>query len=160
MPIKDIIVKELAVSYSGVFDIHDFLDFLKKHMKRNGYDIEEKLYDAKTKASIHSIKIKWGCEKKATDYDKYNIAITIDFFDIKEGKIEGKKVVEGNLKVTIEAEHEKDYDEKWRKKPTMNFMRAVYDKFIIESKEEKLAKKLKEEANDIADDVKRYLNIN
>ena len=159
MPIKDMIVKELVVSYSGVFDIHDFLDFLKKYMKQNGYDMTEKLYDSKAKASINSIKIKWACEKKATDYDMYNIALTIDFTDIKEGKIEGKKVVEGNLKVLIEAEHEKDYDEKWRKKPTLNFMRAVYDKFIIESKEQKLAKKLKEEANDIADEIKKYLNI-
>ena len=39
-------------------------------------------------------------------------------------------------------------------------MRAVYDKFIIESKEQKLAKKLKEEANNIADEIKKYLNIN
>lgn len=159
MPIKDMVVKELVVSYEGVFDIHDFLDFLKKYMKQNGYEVAEKLYDTKTKASVNSIKIKWACEKKATDYDKYNMNITIDFSDIKEGKIEGKKVVEGNLKVTIEAEHEKDYDEKWRAKPTMNFMRAVYDKFIIESKEEKIAKKLKEEANDTADEIKKYLNI-
>lgn len=159
MPIKDLIIKELEISYEGVFDIRDFLDHMKKWFKQNGYDVDEKLYTTKAKDHLKAIKIKWLAEKKVTDYDKYAITLIIDFSDIREARIDNKKVSEGRLSISFESEHEKDYEEKWRKKPTLNFLRAVYDKFVMEEKEGRLAKKLKEETYELHDEVKKYLNI-
>lgn len=159
MPITDKVVKGVEVTYEGVFDLHDFLDSLKKWFKSKGYDVTEKLYESKAKATLKSIKIKWECDRKPTDYDKYIIKLGIDCSDLNEGEVDKVKVVEGKVKVSVEAEHEKDYDEKWRGKPTLNFFRAIYDKFVIEEKENAIAKNLKKDTDSLVSEVKNYFNI-
>jgi hypothetical protein len=160
MVITEKIVKEVTVSYSGVFDLHDFIDYLKKELKKNGYDdITEKQYDSKVKGDAKTVKIKWECVRKPTDYDKFVVKITIEGSNLKEGEVDGLKVVEGDVKVEFNAEHEKDYDEKWKKKPTFNFIRAIYDKYIIEEKQQKYDKKLKSDVETLTSEVKRYFNI-
>lgn len=158
MAIVDKVLKDVSVSYEGVFDFKDFLAFMKKMMKDMRYDITEKLYDAKTKNGVKSILIKWECDRKPTDYDKYIIKLKITASDLKEGQIDSGKVQQGKTEVEINGEHEKDYDEKW-KKPKWHFWRAVFDKFVIEDKQKDLAKKLKEDCLFIEESVKKYFNI-
>lgn len=159
MPIIDKIVKGVEVSYEGVFDLHDFLDFLKKWFKSKGYDVTEKMYITKAKGDLKNVTIKWESDRKPTDYDKYIIKCGIDASDLKEGEVDSVKVVQGKVKVTIDADHEKDYDERWRGKPTLNFLRAVYDKFVIEEKENNLVKNLKKDCEALSSEIKGYFNI-
>lgn len=159
MPITEKVVRGIEVSYTGVVDLHDFLDFFKKWFKSKGYDVTEKLYDTKTKSDSKSFLIKWECDRKPTDYDKIIIKAAISGSDIKEAKVDSLKVAEGNVKIEIEGEHEKDYDERWRKNPFFHFIRAIFDKFVVEMKDAEIAKKLTSDCDNLADETKKYFNI-
>jgi len=77
--------------------------------------------------------------------------------DYREGNVDGTKVVDGKLKITFNAEVERDYDEKWKKSPVKRFVRAIYERYVTEAKQSKVDRALKDLVSDLRLEIKRYL---
>src|SRR3989344_3141848 len=64
-----------------------------------------------------------------------------------------KKVIDGRLKFVINAEIQRDYDQKWKTNPLRKIARAVYDRYVIEEKQDRVSKELKS----IIDNLKKEI---
>src|SRR3989338_1755881 len=100
-------------SYSGPFDFKELIDYLKAWYERNGYDINEKEYSEKNN-DLKTHKIKWECEKEIDDYHSYIMKFVLELKNFKEIEKDNKKIVNGDLKLTLEfADVKRDIEEKW-----------------------------------------------
>ncbi len=153
----DNVVRDLEFAYEGVFNFKELLSVMKDFLKRYDYDVDEKLYDTKVNGDLRNIKIKWSCDKKVDDYNKCFVKLTIDLNDFKEGYVDGEKVVDGKLKITFNAEVERDYGEKWKKSPSKKFIRALNEKYVSQAKQNKVDSQLKGLVDALKKEVKGYL---
>jgi hypothetical protein len=73
----------------------------------------------------------------------------------------GKKVKtnKGDLKITFDADLERDYEETWEKQPFWKFMRAVYDKYIMRTTADEYEDKLFAKTQSLVEQVKAFLNL-
>lgn len=157
----DFIVKDLSVSYSGVFNLKEFYKYIKRWFKDDGryQDINEKLYEEDRRGDLKITNIKIEAKKRVDDYTKFVIKTTINASDYEDVTVKGKDMQKGDLKVKFNAEIEKDYEERWVEKPFRKFFRGLYDKFMIGFKVDALTKELTDEAYDLYNEVKKYLNL-
>ncbi len=155
----DVIIPSIEISYSGHFDIKDFQAVMKKWLKKAEYDYTEKGFDIKTAGETKTALTRVEADKKLDDYHKLIIKPTITISNYKEVKVDGKKIAEGDVKVKVEAEIERDYDEKWKAKPLKRFLRGFFDKFIASEHEGKIAGILKKETHEFIQEIKLYFNI-
>ena len=159
MPHKDLIIDELTIEHEGVIDFKDFLKFLKLFMKKYDYNIDENIYETKTsKQELKTTLIVWGCDRKVDDYNKIIIKPKIILSDYKEGTIDRKKIIEGKIEISIKVEIERDYDENWKKSPIKRFFRAVYDKYVVEAKQEKINSEAKNIVSKLKTEINQYFN--
>ena len=154
----DKIVKDVEFIYEGVFDFKEFLQVIKDFFARHHYDLDEKVYDTKVKGDFKNTTIKWAADKKVDDYNKCFVKLKIDLSDYKEGYADETKVVDGELKVSFEAEIERDYQEKWKKSPTKKFLRAIYEKYVSEAKQSRVDSDLKKFVESLKNEIKQYLS--
>ena len=155
----DKIVKELEISHEGVLDFKEFLHTIKDFFKRHNYDLTEKAYETKNIENLKNTTIKWEFDRKVDDYNQCFAKLKIELSKYKEGYVDSKKVVDGNIKITIEGDIVRDYDLKWKTAPVKKFMRAIYDKYIAEEKQDRIAKELKSIIENLRKEIKQYLNI-
>lgn len=152
----DKIVSDLEFAYEGVFDFKEFLSYLKGFFKRYDYDLDEKVYNLKVKEGLKTTKIKWATEKKLDDYNKSKIKVKINLADYKESYVDGTKLADGNLKIEIEAEIEKDYEDQWKTAPPKKLMRGIYEKYIASAKQNKTNSLVKSTVDDLMKEIKQY----
>ncbi len=154
------VVDKFVVSYTGVVEFSKLLKVIRKWCKTYGYSpIFEDSYDKKEKKGLKSVKIKWKFDRKVDDYHKYIYKVTLEMKDYREGEVKGKKVEEGELKVTIKADCASDVDGKWGDSPWKLFSRGVVDKFIRSERKSKVEGKLRVEAEDLRDSIKKFLGV-
>ncbi len=157
--VVDIIVSGIELSYSGSVDSKEMQDLVKKWLKKNGYNPAEKGFETKTLESGKTTVMRWEADKRVDDYHKLLIRPTISISNYREVKVEGKKITEGNVKIKLEGEIERDYEETWKGTPLKRFFRAFFDKFLASEKEDKVAKLIKKETGALADELKKYFAI-
>ena len=157
MVIQVYVVREKVFTYSGVFDLKEFIDYIKGWFEKYDYDILEKEYFDKS-VDIKSTQIKWECDRKLDDYHQYFLQIKIKIDNYQEVTQHGKKLVKGDFTFLTDAYVEKDYLENWKKGPIRRFARSVFDKFIMEQKETEVEKQLKDDAEDLYSEVKKYFS--
>ena len=160
MPHADLIVPSFDLKHSGALDFKDFLKMFKGFFKKYDYDVDEKLYDTKTDSTgSKTTIIKWACDKKVDDYNKIFIKPSIILNSYKEAVVDGVKVIDGNLKVNIKVEIERDYDEKWKVSPVLRFFRSLYEKYVSDEKQDKITKEAKSVFENLKKELKQYLNV-
>ncbi len=153
----DKVTKEMEISHTGILDFKEFLQMIKDFFGNYNYDITEKVYDTKSTDGLKNTLIKWDADRKLDDYNKAVFKLTFILNDYKELYVEKKKVTDGNFKIKIEVEMERDYDENWKKAPTKRFLRAIYDKYIVEKKQSNIDKEAKETVQRLREQIKKYL---
>ena len=153
------IIRDAEVNYSGTFDLKEFLSVVKKFFGRYDYDLDEKLYETKPKDDLKSTFIRWNFSRRLDDYNKGSIRLEIKLDNYEEARIEGKKVVKGNLKLKINSEVIRDYEDKWKKSPIEKFFRAIYDLYIGREREDKVSKSVKELTENFRTEIKKYFNV-
>jgi len=134
--VAETIVKEREFSYQGAVYVKELQAYVKKWFGKNGYDLFEKGYQA-----------------KASDAGKKPI---ISVSNAKEAMVGGKKVVEAEIKVSLDVEVERDYEETWKGKPVKRFLRGFFDKFIATEKDSEIKRMAKREAEGFMEMVKAY----
>ncbi len=156
--ITEKISENLAITYEGAVNWKELQTVMKKWCSRYDYDIEERTHSTKPFESGKVTTIEWVCDRKPDDYHKFLIKVKIEMKDLREAEVDGEKLREGTATVTYAADLQHDYEGRWQR-PTQRFLRAFYDKFVLEEKEAKIIQRLKQETNSFMAEVKRYLNV-
>ncbi len=159
--IKVEIIKK-SVEKEGLFDFDELHKFCKKWMKDNNYFVkEEKNYKNQEEKKIKIIE--WSCEKKVTDYVKFEIDVKFRAPKIEKAEVKkNKKKVEidkGKIGVEMGGNFIKDYEKEWRDNPLIKFGREIYDKTVILGRLNKYRSMLKQEVEDFASKVRGQLNL-
>ena len=157
MAYTEIVFKETVLEFSGILDFKEFLKTLREFFKRHDYDVNEKNYHSKPKDGFKNMKIVWVCDRKYDDYNEAVVKIKIEMNNYKEST--GKKLVEGDLKVSIVGEMNRDYGNKWTQNVFKIFIRSLYDKYISGIKSGAADKELKKVIDGLNYEVKQYLQI-
>jgi hypothetical protein len=147
-------VSKSDISYEGTIEVEEFIEHIREWLEQHGYYINEKTYLG---LPYKKTDIKWECSKKYDDYTKMFIKVKMSITSKEEMKIK-RKIIDGTLKFEYEGEIKRDQDDKWVGKSSF-IWRAFFDKFIALEKEKAVKKELTKDINDLAKEVKKYLNL-
>jgi|SRR3989344_1537009 len=146
---------EITIGYEGDLDLKEFYELLKSWLKNKGFFLLEKEHhgtEDKFKSKIDAL-------RKIDEYTKYVIKVTITSSNLKQISKKDKNSYNGEFKVALESYLEKDYEERYEKKPLLKFFRSVYGKFIERSREEHNEKELKEITTSFYNEIKAYFGL-
>lgn len=147
-------IKKSEVSYEGSIEIEEFIEHVREWLEQHGYYINEKTYLGLPGKKTD---IKWESSKKYDDYHKLIVSTKITFTAKEEIKVK-RRIIDGTLKFSYEAQIKRDQDDKWIGKKAFMW-RAFFDKFIAIEKEKAVKKELNKDVSDLVKEVKKYLNI-
>lgn len=136
----------------------DLYKAMKDWAGKNEYLFSEKRYDDIIEKSKKTTKIEWSLGKELDEYNAFLIKITINMRNYQTLQKGNKRIMKGSLSIEFEGTVATDYEEKWTKGPFMVFLRGIYDKFITQSKRDKLEAELKEEVNRLYNHTKKELS--
>ena len=156
-------VFEQNLKHEGYWSYKELYDFSYLYLKEEDFVLFEKKYEEKVNERGKDLKVDWYVYRKVTDYFKYT-------FDIQwrvrglvdaEAEVGGKKTKtnKGEIKVKVIGILERDYEEKWEKKPLWKFLRGIYDKYIMRTTIDEHEEKLVNEATDFFNELKSFLNL-
>jgi len=156
-------VLKQVIKQKGTWNYRDIYNFCFDWLKDNGYGTSENEYTEKISATGKEIQLDWEAKKEVSDYFRNIISVKwhiIGMTDVEAEK-EGKKIStnKGELKITITAEMEKDYEKRWEDKPSWKFMRGVYDKYIIRTTIDEYESRLKDETLEFISQIKSFLQL-
>ena len=160
---RNLIVENISISYSGLFDIKEFYKAIDEWFKAKGYDkivIKHKEYSTETGKNIE---ILMAPHKNVTDYIRNLIKVWIGINNLKEVEVKkGKtriKVNKGDVIVVLDGYLELDYEHRWEQKPMFFFLRVLIDKFINKSEIDKYGQELLKEINEFHDEIRAFLGL-
>jgi len=159
---KNHVLKQI-VKQKGYWNYNELYIFCYNWFKDNGYKLAEKQYTEKLSAAGKEIILDWEAYRKVSDYFKNTISVKWHILGMNDAEVEqdGKKVKtnKGEVKITINADLEKDYEHKWENKPIWKFLRGLYDKFILRTTVDEYEDRLEDETNEYIDELKAFLRL-
>lgn len=159
---KDTILKE-KVSHSGIFDFAGFYKYAYDWFEDEGYGVIEKKYTEKVVGNARNIYMEWVADKSFGDYFKvvFELKWWIDNLTDVEVEIDGekKKMNKGVITLEIKGDLLKDPASKWDASPALQFMRQIYNKYIVPQKLENMGLKTMADAQTFKDELKAYLDL-
>jgi len=159
---KSEVLKE-AIKHKGFFTYSEVYNFCYNWIKDEGYNVSEKKYEEKISSFGKEILIEWEAKKKISDYFRNIISMKWHILGMNDAEVEinGKKekTNKGEVKITIAAELESDYEKSWEKNPWWKFLRGTYDKYIIRTTKEAYEDRLQSKAESYVENVKSFLRL-
>lgn len=159
---KSTVSKEV-IKHKGFWNFSDFYSFCFDFLKDKEYTVKEKSYTEKLSGAGKEILIEWDAEKKVTDYFKNHVSVKWHVTQLKDAEIErdGKKesTNKGDLKITIEAALEKDYEDRWENKPIWKILRGIYEKYIIRTTIDEYEDHARGPALEMVSEIKSFLQL-
>jgi hypothetical protein len=153
------------VKHKGIFSFSEFYQFCYDWItKEIGCDISEDKYEEKIEGDKKKVEVRWTCEKKVTDYFKFEIKLDplkvdpLNDIEIKKGNTT-IKTNEGKISLEVVGNLVRDYDGKFERSAFGKFLRAIYEKWVIPSRIEQFEDKLVEECNEFMSQSKAWLDL-
>lgn len=147
----------------GYWNYVDLYNFCFDWLKDEGYKVKETEYVEKVSGFGKEILLKWEAHKKVTDYFKQVIYVDWHILGMKDAEVEqdGKKIStnKGEIAITVRAELERDYEERWEDKKFWKFLRGVYEKYVIRTTVDEYEGDLDDKATEYISDIKGFLQI-
>jgi len=160
---KKLVVDQLKLTYSGLFDFYGLYHMIDGFFYEEGYDRMEKKNYEQVLPSGKDIELDMRPWKKQTDYAKSIIQIRIIVTELKDVEIEKEgvkhKINQGNILIIINSFLDTDYENRWESSPLFYFLRTIMDKYIFRHYTDLTEKKLIEDTKHIHDLIKSYLNL-
>lgn len=155
---------DTKISQRSVFDLKELYMLMFYWFRRYRYDnFHEQEYLEKATPAGKEIDIRWYADKKINDYVKFAIEIGFLIYHLQDVEIEkeGKRIKtqSGTLEMRFRAYLLKDYERVWERTPMLNFLRKMYDRYILGSKFEQYEDDLYEESYRLINEVKTFLNL-
>ncbi len=160
---KNLIIDQLRLNYSGLFEFHEMFKLIDGWFYEKGYDKLEKKNEEQTTPSGRVVEIELRPWKKTTDYAKNEIRVRIFIKEMKDVTVErdGKKmkVQQGDIHMIFDAFLESDYENRWESKPFFYFLRTLFDKFVYRVYTNKFEGVLANDTHDLYNRIKAFLNL-
>ena len=152
------------VKYSGILDFPDFYKFCYDWLTEEvGLDISEDKYAEKISGDAKNIDIVWSCQRKITDYFRFDAKVTFQVLGLTKLEIvqDGKKIKtnKGSVEVKIKGVLVRDYQGKFEVNASRKFMRGVYEKWVIPSRIEEFESKIIGDCDEFLSQGKAFLDI-
>jgi hypothetical protein len=152
------------VRHVGLFDFKETYRILFEWFIDQGYDFNEKSYKEVIGAGgAKEIELEWDCVRKVSDYFRFQIKTSWKIIGMTsvEVEIDGvkQKMNKGDLAITFKTILQKDYDERWSKTPFFNFLRTMYDRYLIKERISQYEMKLITEMEELVAQAKSYLAL-
>ena len=162
---KEVFLEKVA--YKGLFNFNEVYKFCDDYMGEKGYYVIEKSNEQEENKGVIKLKIKRDGFKKATDYYKYDLRLTITgSFKKTYAEKDGKKIIvdDGNVAVKIQGFLIPDYSfanysGAWSGKIYWRFLRGVYDLFTNRNTRERHENKLAVESEELAKQLKAFFGM-
>jgi hypothetical protein len=152
------------VRHVGIFDFKETYRILFEWFIEQGYDFNEKSYKEVLGAGgAKEIELEWECVRKVSDYFKFEIKTSWKIIGMTsvEVEIDGvkQKMNKGDVAITFKTTLLKDYEERWSKKPLLNFLRTLYDRYLIRDRITAYEAKLITEMEEVVAQAKSFMAL-
>jgi len=159
---KDKVLSE-KVKHSGIFSFSELYEYLYDWFSDESYKVREKKYTEKILGDSKTVEIEWECERKISDYFKFQIKLTWLITGLKkvEVKKEDQKVTmnSGTVEIKYSAMIIKDYESRWENQPFWKFLRGVYDRYIIRTRIDYYEDRVIDDLREIVAQTKAFLAL-
>jgi hypothetical protein len=157
------LLSDERIQYEGLFDIKELYKHAHNWLTWRKFDVSEKQYTEKVKASGKELDIKWEATKFIDEYSAFKIKIRWQIFgmndvEVKQGA-ETVKMQKGELNIYITANLETDRQDYWAQNAFYSFLRAFYDRYLYRSTIERLKAELWKLGWDYYNELKSFLNL-
>ena len=160
---RNLIIENISISYSGLFDVQELYKIIDDWLKEKGYDkviIKHKEYMTEKGKNIEILMEPY---KKVTDYIKNFIKMWIGINNVETVIVKkdktNVKINKGDVMIVLDGWLETDYENRWEQKPIFFFLRTLIDKYINKSEIDQYGVDLIEEINDLHDEIKSFLGL-
>lgn len=152
------------ITYHGIFSFKDFYRFCYDWLTEEiGMQIIEDKYSEKLAGDEKNIEVRWRCEKKITDYFRFDATVTFNVSSLKKIEITngGQKVEtnKGGISIKIEGILVRDYLGKFETSAFNKFLRGVYEKWVITSRLEEFKERIINDSDEFLLQGKAYLDL-
>lgn len=137
----------------GIVDLDKLYKELADYLKEHKYYMYEKGISGKQQADGLTGKFEFVANKYVTEYFKFNLFVEFYVIRAKDVKIKGKKLKNIELEITFIGEYEKNY----RKSFKSEWIRKIYETYIIRDKIDKMEEKLAIEFNGLINVAKEIM---
>lgn len=131
---KELLVDDLRLQYTGLFDVKEFFSALDKLVADRSYNKNEKKSDDYVDAKGRQINIEFR-PTKAFERDFFSmVKIRVKMTDVKEvvKEKDGKKVKlhKGNILVVFDGWTSTDIEFRWHSSPIFEMLNFMFNKYI------------------------------
>ena len=137
----------------GNVDVKRLYKELAPWFSANHYAFMEKGISSKSKPGGKEQVIEWVSERKVDSYFKFQIEVDFRIWRYKDEKAE--------IYIRFKGYLEKDYRNTFKNKGGKfgEFLRNIYEKYVIKDRIDEMAGKVHKDTNDLIDEAKRVLNL-
>ncbi|MBW2977748.1 hypothetical protein KY331_02800 [Candidatus Woesearchaeota archaeon] len=159
---KRLVIDEIELNYSGLFDIHGFLKTIDTITKDRGYVKNEKERKEKITQTGKEIFYELRPVKRKTAFFVLMIKLRIAINNMKDVEVrrDQKKVMlhEGDIKILFDAWTTTDYEFRWEQKPIYYFLRNLIERVFYKVHTDRFLDELVDDAHFFHRNIKAYLN--
>ena len=131
---KKLVIDAIRFTYSGMFDVNEFLKELDDWTDENGFERETKKKLEHVEADHKKMEYIFELWKNPEDWAKIVIRPRIMFNNVVEFDLErgGHKrpMQKGKVVVIIDGFVEMEMESRWQQKPFYVFIKTLYDKLV------------------------------
>jgi len=161
---QEIVVDKDRITYEGIFSVAELYRLIDEWLLDKDYTKRHPKHVESAKPEGKFVDVTLRPYKNLSDYANSDLTIQLQFSNIKDVTIETsegtkQKLNQGKVLVTISANLETDYEEKWESKPIFLFIRTIYDKYIYKPITGGFQKQIREDVEQLKDNISGYLNL-
>jgi len=163
MALKDSIFSGKVQEKKAIFDFGESYRVTYEWIVNEGYELHEKKYSEKVNPNGKEIDIEWEAEQKITDYFKFVLKVQWKIIGMNDVEAEQNgtkmKLQKGDFEIRVKAVLVRDHESRWDKSPFLQWLRELYDKYIIKSRVDYYEEKIFGDADEFLAEVKAFLAL-
>ena len=161
---KKLVISDLTLKYTGLFNLQELYYVIDRWSKEMAYDKEEHKHEVQVHSDGVTVNIDTRPYKKISDYIKHIVKCRIQGDKLKDVvvKVDGKetKLQEGTITIILDGYQQTDWEGKWVSNAFSYFLRTIIDKYIYSGYLENYESILKDHVKQLYAEISSYLNMN
>ena len=153
------VYKDTQLTVRGVFDVFRIREEVARSIWERKYFMFERGNSVREFPDGKELEMDFNAFKKVDDYVKFIITIKFLILKYNEVEVDGKVMGSGVAIISFTSEMEKDWKNRFRMEGFKNFLREVYEKYVIPDKLLRREKELWEETTAIMNAAKNVLEM-
>ncbi|MFH1506352.1 MAG: hypothetical protein ABIE94_05195 [archaeon] len=160
---KKTLIDGRELKYSGLLNLREMLLMIDAWLMDHGYEREirknyEEVYEDGKQVTVEMTPF-----KKASEYAKYRMRITMVCRGLKDVEIEKggvkTRLLKGEVHMVFDTYLETDFENAWDTRPVYYFLRMIFDKYIYKVQNKQYEKDAVRDTLELEDQIKAFLNM-